>query len=68
MKKQKNVIISFIKEASKEIADEIKAEWSDFEKQADEIEQNADVPVATIGIVSLTLVMSLLLIFTICAF
>lgn len=66
--KQKNPIISFIKEASKEIADEIKAECADFQKSSDEIEQNADVPVPTIGIVSLTLVMSLLLIFTICAF
>lgn len=61
-------MISFIKETSKEITDEIKEEWSDFKMQADEIEQNADVPVPTIGVVSLTLVMSLLLIFTICAF
>lgn len=66
--KQTNLIISFIKKVSKEISDEIKEEWSDFKKQSDANEQTADIPVQAIGIGSLTLVMSLLLIFTICAF
>lgn len=66
--KQQNPIISFIKEAAKEVTDEIKGEWSDFEKQADKIEQTGNIPAQAIGIGSLTLVMSLLLIFTICAF
>lgn len=68
MNKQENAIISFIKTIAKEVTDEIKEEWSDFETQADEIEQTEDIPAYVIGIGSLTIVMSLLLIFTICAF